>query len=61
MTKSNHNTTPAMTVADVAACLGVTDKTIRREITRGKLKVVHVGTALRITQEALDVYMALNK
>lgn len=40
-----------------ARLLGVTRKTIQREITRGKLRSFHVGTRVRITKQALVDYV----
>ena len=37
--------------------LGVTRKTIQREIERGKLRCFHVGTHVRITKQALVDYV----
>ena len=40
-----------------ASLLGVTRKTIQREINRGKLRSFHVGTRVRITKQALVDYV----
>lgn len=40
-----------------ASLLGVTRKTIQREIDRGKLRCFHVGTRVRITRQALVDYV----
>lgn len=40
-----------------AGLLGVTRKTIQREIERGKLRSFHVGTRVRITKQALVDYV----
>lgn len=40
-----------------ASLLGVTRKTIQREIDRGKLRSFHVGTRVRITRQALVDYV----
>ena len=41
----------------VAELLGVTKKTVQREIKRGKLRCFHVGTRVRITKQALVDYV----
>lgn len=40
-----------------ASLLGVTRKTIQREIDRGKLRSFHVGTRVRLTKQALVDYV----
>ena len=40
-----------------ARLLGVTRKTIQREINRGNLRCFHVGTRVRITRQALVDYV----
>lgn len=40
-----------------ASLLGVTRKTIQREINRGNLRCFHVGTRVRITKQALVDYV----
>ena len=46
-----------MTKQQVADLLGVTLKTISREIQRGRLECFHVGTRVRITKTALLRYV----
>ncbi len=46
-----------MTKQQVADLLGVTLKTISREIQRGRLECFHVGTRVRITKIALLKYV----
>ena len=46
-----------MSAAQAAELLGVCISTIRREIARGALEVVHVGRAVRITKTALLRYL----
>ena len=41
----------------VAELLGVTKKTIQREIKRGNLRCFHVGTCVRVTKQALIDYV----
>lgn len=41
----------------VAELLGVTKKTVQREIKRGKLRCFHVGARVRITKQALVDYV----
>lgn len=40
-----------------ADLLGVTKKTIQREISRGRLRSIHVGSRVRITKQALVEYI----
>lgn len=51
------NEPDAFDMNHVAGLLGVTRKTIQREIERGKLRSFHVGTRVRITKQALTDYM----
>lgn len=46
-----------MSVAKVAELLDVAPATIRREISRGNLECVHVGTCVRVTKAALLRYL----
>ena len=46
-----------MTKRQVAELLSVDPKTIGREIQRGRLECVHVGTRVRITKTALLRYV----
>jgi len=50
---------PLLTIADAAARLQVSTRTLRREIASGRLAVVSIGLGrlLRIRQEALDRYI----
>ncbi len=53
-----------LTVASVAERLGVSPKTVRRELTSGALECVRVGPAglsIRVTEQALAVYLATRK
>lgn len=50
-----------LTVADVAARLKVSGKTVRRLIWAGKLRGVKVGGAVRVTEEAILCYLGENK
>lgn len=43
-----------LTVADVAASLQVSEKTVRRLILRGELKASRVGRSIRIAPEDAD-------
>lgn len=51
------NEPDAFDMNHAAALLGVTRKTIQREINRGKLRSFHVGTRVRITKQALVDYV----
>lgn len=44
-------------MSHAARLLGVTRKTIQREINRGNLRSFHVGTRVRITKQALVDYV----
>ncbi len=46
-----------MSVPKVAELLDVSPITVRREIARGNLEVIHIGSAVRITKTALLRYM----
>lgn len=52
-----ENEPDVMKVPQVADLLGVAPATIRREIARGRLDVIHVGSAVRITKTALLRYV----
>lgn len=47
-----------VSVPRAADALGVCDRTIRREIARGRLGCVHIGRAVRITRDQLTAYVA---
>lgn len=46
-----------MKVTKVAELLGVVPATVRREIARGRLESIHVGTSVRVTKTALLKYV----
>jgi excisionase family DNA binding protein len=46
------------TVEDVAAILKVSEPTVRKLIASGELRATQVGRQYRISQEALDEYIA---
>ena len=46
-----------LTVTQVAARLQVSEKTVRNHISQGRLKVVRVGRAVRISETALLKYL----
>lgn len=50
-------TVSAMTVDEVARRLSVSTRTIKREIERERLKAVHVGRCVRVTEQALSDYI----
>ena len=52
-----ENEPDIMTKQHVAILLGVTPKTIDREIQRGRLECFHVGTRVRITKTDLLKYV----
>lgn len=49
------------TVEEIAELLKVHDRTIRREIQRGKLKKVMIGNSLRIRRDDLEEYLEKNR
>lgn len=49
---------PLLTIAQTAAQLAVSTKTVRRLIERGALRVHRVGRAMRISPEDLRHYLA---
>ncbi len=56
-----RETAMLLTVDDVAERLGVSSKTVRREIQAGALEYLRVGPAarlIRVSQTALAVYLA---
>ena len=52
-----ENEPDVMTKQQVAELLSVDPKTIGREIQRGRLECIHVGTRVRITKTALLRYV----
>ena len=48
------------TIIEVAEMLKVSKKTILEVISKGELKAFRIGNTYRITQEALDVFVANN-
>ena len=49
---------PLRSVADVAAFLGVSTRTVRRLIAGGDLAVHRIGRSLRISEADLSAYLA---
>lgn len=47
-----------VSVQRAADALGVCERTVRREIARGRLGCVHIGRAVRITRDQLAAYVA---
>ena len=45
-------------VGQVADLLGVAKATVRREIARGRMKCIHVGTRVKVTKGQLLEYIA---
>ena len=50
-------TAPALSVGEIAALLGCSPRTVRREIHRGNLRAFRVGRAVRVTRQALYEYI----
>lgn len=47
-----------LTIADVARLTQSCDRTIRREIARGRLDVVRIGRSVRIKPAAVDAWLS---
>ena len=47
-------------VAGVARLLGVAPKTVYREVAKGRMECVHVGSRVRITKPQLLSYLEVN-
>ena len=47
-----------MTVADAAAFLNVSTKTVRRLIERGALDCVKIGRSIRLRREVIERYIS---
>ncbi|MEM1300105.1 MAG: helix-turn-helix domain-containing protein [Pseudomonadota bacterium] len=57
----NQKTDRLLTVAEVAERLGISPKTVRREIASGALESVRVGPAerlIRVSEKGLAVHLA---
>lgn len=50
--------TRALSIADVAAALGVHTSTARQFIREGRITHVHVGRQIRVGEAQLDAYLA---
>lgn len=50
-----------MTVSHVSKLLDVAESTLRREIARGRLETVHIGSCVRVTKTALLRYIREEK
>ncbi len=49
--------TPALSLNEAAAIVGVSAQTIRKEIRLGNLPAFRIGRQIRIRPEALDAFM----
>ena len=58
LSDSSGRTLPMLGIDAVAELLGVSTKTIRRQIKAGKLPVIRIGTAVRITADDLQRFIA---
>ena len=47
-----------LTLSDVAARLRVSRRTVERLVARGNLRVVRIGSAVRVTERELAAYLA---
>ena len=54
---SNADLTPLLTVAEVATYLHVSTRTVRRLIASKELQAIHIGRAVRISEEALNALL----
>jgi excisionase family DNA binding protein len=52
---------PLLTVSEAARLLAVSDKTIRRWITAGRLPAVRLGRLVRISSKSLNEFIQLNE
>jgi len=52
---------PMLTVSDVAARLQVCTKTVRRWIDRNELRVHRIGRHLRISEDDVATFIAVNR
>ena len=52
---------PMLTVSDVAARLQVCTKTVRRRIDRNELRVHRIGRHLRISEDDVATFIAVNR
>jgi excisionase family DNA binding protein len=57
MLASKSQSAPLLTPKEVADRLQVSIRTVRRLITSGQLKALHIGRLLRITPAALEAYV----
>lgn len=55
--KTEQDREQYLTVAQVAARLQVSEKTVRNHIRQERLKVIRVGRAVRISESALRNYL----
>lgn len=53
-----NNLPELVSVSRAADTLGVCERTVRREIAKGRLGCVHIGRAVRITRDQLTAYVA---
>ncbi|MBE6464436.1 MAG: helix-turn-helix domain-containing protein [Eggerthellaceae bacterium] len=47
-----------VSISRAADALGVCEKTVRREISEGRLGCIHIGRSVRITRNQLEAYVA---
>ncbi|MHC5057875.1 MAG: helix-turn-helix domain-containing protein [Planctomycetota bacterium] len=50
-----------LTVPEVAHLMGLSDKTVRREVVRGNLRTVRLGRSVRISRAELLSYIKRNE
>ena len=61
MATHNVHTAPMLTLDDVAARLQVCTKTVYRWTKQGSLRVHRIGRQLRVTEEDLATFIAINR
>jgi excisionase family DNA binding protein len=60
LSKTSEPTASHLTVQEVAAQLRVSERTVRRLISRGQLQVVRIGRSVRITPAAVGSMLEAN-
>ena len=58
MMKRTPSVPRLLTIADVAECLRVSTKTVRRKIDANELAVHRIGRRLRVTEEDLNLFIS---
>jgi excisionase family DNA binding protein len=61
MPKSTSHVPACLTVGEFAERISVSEKTIRRAVDAGELRVHRVGRLIRIADEDAAIYMAMRR